>query len=158
MSSFTYNSANFERRSGVDLRKKKLLIFSKYWLLGRRATLRRKEDKQRPCFLDRYSPKIFAAILAIVTLSILDAIFTLTLVSRGAEELNPFLAYYLDRSPLLFFLVKYLLTCASVSLVLFSANVYLLQTKIQAKILFVFMPIPVFLVVQWQLHLILSGY
>jgi hypothetical protein len=37
-----------------------------------------------------------AAILLILSLSILDAIFTMDLVSHGAEELNPVMAYYLN--------------------------------------------------------------
>jgi hypothetical protein len=157
MSSSTNNPANFERRSGVDRRKRGLPVFSKYWLTGRRASLRRKEDRQGPCDVDRYSPKILAAILLIITLSILDAIFTLDLIGLGVEELNPFMAYYIDHSPLLFFGVKYLLTCASIVLILFSMNAYLFKTKIQAKILFILMPIPFALVVLWQVRLILFG-
>ena len=157
MSPSTNNLANFEKRSGVDRRKRALPIFSKYWLTGRRAALRRTEDRQRPCDIDRYSPKILTAILLIITLSVLDAIFTLYLVDRGVDELNPFMACYIDHSPLLFFWVKYFLTCASILLILFSTNVYLFKTKIQAKVLFVLMPIPFALVVQWQVRLILFG-
>jgi hypothetical protein len=158
MSSCTNNPANFERRSGIDRRKRRPPFFSKYWLTGRRGAHRRKDDRQRFCDIDRYNYKILAAILLIIALSTLDAIFTLVLVSRGAEEVNPFMAYYLDRSPLLFFWVKYLMTCASIILILFSTNTYLFKTKIQAKTLFFLVPIPFVLVVQWQVRLILSGF
>jgi len=158
MSSYTNNSANFERRSRDDRRKRRPPFLSKYWLTGRRATHRRKDSRRRFCDIDRYSSKIFAAILLIITLSILDAIFTIDLVSRGAEEINPFMSYCLDHGPLLFFWVKYLLTCSSVIVILLSMNVYLFKTKIQAKILYLIISIPFILVVQWQVRLILSGF
>jgi len=63
-------------------------------------------------------PTLFAAALCTIALSIVDAYFTLDLVSRGAEELNPSWPYYLEKSPLTFFTVKYLLTCAATIMIL----------------------------------------
>jgi len=95
-----------------------------------------------------------AAILLIVSLSILDAVFTLDLVSHGAKELNPVMAYYLNHGPLVFFGVKYFLTCASIVLVLLIKDIYSTKSKVQTKILFVLLMIPFALVVQWELYLI----
>ena len=148
------SSANFEKRSGVDRRKRDLPILSKYWMTGRRGELRRVEDRQKSHRIDRYSPKTLFAILLIIALCILDVFFTLVLVSHGAKEINPLMAYYLDRSPLLFFGVKYMLTCASIILILFNKNVYLFKTKVQVKIVFVFLLFPLALVVHWQLYLL----
>jgi hypothetical protein len=97
---------------------------------------------------------VLAAILLIVSLSILDAVFTLDLVSHGAEELNPVMAYYLNHGPFVFFGVKYFLTCASIVLILFIRDIYSTKSKVQTKILFVLLMIPFALVVQWELYLI----
>ena len=155
MPSYTLNAAVEEKRSGSDRRDGKLLAFSKYWLTGKRAVLRRKEDRENPGWIDRHSPKTLAAILIIISLSIMDAMFTLILVSHGAVELNPFMAYYLNHSPLLFFSIKYLMTCAAILLVLFTKNTRLFRTRLRVKTLFIFFIIPFALVVQWEIFLIL---
>jgi len=124
----------------------------KGFLTGSLAVLRREEERQRPYEIDRHSFDTLAAILLIVLLSILDAFFTLDLVSHGAVELNPVMAYYLDHGPLVFFGVKYLLTCASIVLILLIRDNT--KAKLQTKILFVLFTIPFVLVIQWELYLI----
>ena len=109
--------------------------------------------RQRGYRAKRHSHKTLAVILLILLLSILDAIFTLDLVALGAVELNPVMAYYLDDSPLVFFGIKYLLTCASIIIILLNKNVCLFGTKVQAKILFILFIISLTLVIQWQLYL-----
>ncbi len=100
----------------------------------------------------------FASILLIVILSIMDAILTIELTSHGAIELNPVMAYYLDHSPIVFFEVKYFLTCASLFLIMVSEKVYLFKTEIQTKTLLI-LPVLLFgLVIQWEVYLILTGY
>ena len=128
----------------------------KGFLTGSLAVLRREEERQRPYEIDRHSLDTLAAILLIVLLSILDAFFTLDLVSHGAVELNPVMAYYLDHGPLVFFGVKYLLTCASIVLILLIKDIHFIKTKVQTKTLFVLLIIPLALVVQWELYLIFS--
>jgi hypothetical protein len=147
-----------ERRSGLDRRRAKTPFYSIYCLTGRRSAVRREQDMQRPHIIDLHSSKTFATILFIILLSILDAFFTLDLVSRGAVEINPVMAYYLNRSPFAFFGIKYLLTCASIILILSIKNVYLFKTRVQAKIVFVFFGIALALVIQWELYLILFRY
>jgi hypothetical protein len=109
---------------------------------------------QRACIYETHSPRIFAVILVIVLLSISDAYLTLDLISRGAVELNPIMAYYLDHSALAFFGIKYLLTCASIIVILAIKDLYLFRTKVQGKILFVFHLIVLTSVVQWELYLV----
>ena len=113
---------------------------------------------QRPQEIDRYSTKVFAIIIFIIGLSILDAILTLFLVGNGAKELNPLMAYYLEQSPFLFVCVKYLLTCAAVILILFCKDFYIFKTRTKARILFLLMMAPLVVVIHWQLYLILSGF
>jgi hypothetical protein len=155
LNSITNNFLHFERRSGSERRQENITIFSKYWLTGKRASLRRNKDRQRPHRIERHSSKTFAAILFIVLLSIFDAIFTLDLVSQGAVELNPVMAYYLRQSPFLFFGVKYLLTCAAIVIILLNMNTYLFKTKVKAKTLFFLFAIFFVLVIQWEIYLIL---
>jgi hypothetical protein len=155
MNSFADNSQNLIRRSGLDRRKGKMPIFSKYWLAGRRTAPRREEDRKRFYKIDRHSGRTLAAILIIIALSILDALLTLHLTYHGAREVNPIMAYFLNHGPLQFFGVKYLLTCASVIILLFYKNAYLFKTKVRAKILFIVFAIPFALVVQWEVYLIL---
>jgi len=143
-----------EIRSGIDRRKRKPPLFSKYWLTGRRGAPRRKKDREKPQRVDRYNPKILGIILVIISLSIIDAIFTLNLVNLGAKEINPLLAFYLERGPLFFFIIKYFLTCASVIILLFSKDFYIFRNKVKARVLFFLVPIPFILVIQWQLYLI----
>lgn len=145
-----------ERRCGQDRRKKKIPIFSKYWLIGKREVFRRKEDGQIFEKVDRYSAKTLAVILIILMLSTIDAIFTLELIHQGATELNPFMAYYLNRGPMVFFWAKYTLTCGSVLLILFHQHLYIFRNRIPMKVLYLFMIIPYALVVQWEMYLIFS--
>lgn len=100
------------------------------------------------------SPKILGVIAVIFLLSTLDAIFTLVLVESGARELNPIMAYYLNRSPLIFFGIKYLLTGGSVLLIVVHRNAFLFKTKVRAKFLLIAIAIPFALVIQWELYLI----
>ena len=149
---------SFEKRSGYDRRHKKLGILSKYWLTGRRAAVRREEDKQRAYRIDRHSARTLAVILLIVMLSIIDAILTLHLVDRGATELNPVMDYYLGHGPLAFFWVKYMLTSAALIIILTNKTAYLFNTRFQVKILFVIFLVPFVLVIQWELYLLYSVY
>ena len=129
-------------------------ILSRYWLTGRREAVRRQADRQKPYGIDRHSSKTLAAILSIIALSILDGEFTLFLISHGASEMNPVMAYFLDHGPLAFFGAKYLLTCSCLVFILLNANSYLFGTKLRGKILFVLLAIPFALVIKWQLYII----
>ena len=109
---------------------------------------------ERAGMYETHSPRIFAVILVILLLSISDAYLTLDLISRGAVELNPIMAYYLDHGALAFFGIKYLLTCASIIVILTIKDLYLFRTKVQGKILFGFHLIVLTSVVQWELYLV----
>ena len=106
------------------------------------------------CTIHEHSPKIFAAILVIIMLSVVDAYLTLHLVDQGAAELNPIMAFYLNQSPLIFFSVKYFLTCASVFMILAIKDRYFWGRRLQGKALFVFFIVILAFVVKWELLLI----
>lgn len=101
-----------------------------------------------------HGQKVFAAAMLIILLTIVDAFLTLDLVSRGATEWNPIMAYYLDQSPLSFFAVKYLLTCASIIIILSITKTHIFGQKLRVKALLVFFIAVLAAVVKWQLFLL----
>ena len=145
-----------DRRRSEDRRNKSIPGFSKYWLTGRRGHFRREEDRKIYHKLDRHNPKTFATILTIIMLSVIDAIFTLELIHKGAAEVNPIMAYYLNLGPIAFFGAKYALTCASTLIIFLNQHAYILKNQVPIKILYLFLIIPYFLVVQWEIYLLFS--
>ncbi len=127
----------------------------RYLFFGRRKEMRRHEDHQKSYFLDHYSLRIFSIIIGIILLSITDAMFTLYLVRHGASEVNPIMDHFLKYGPLPFLAAKYLLTTASVILLLIYKNVKIFRTKIRAKYLFILVFLIFISVVLWELYLIL---
>jgi hypothetical protein len=106
-----------ERRSGKDRRKRSFNVLCRPFSTGRRRMLRRKTDRRRFFLFDYYSPKLFIAIVLVLLLSVTDALLTLFLISVGAQELNPVMAYFLKFGPNTFLLSKYLMTAISVIIV-----------------------------------------
>jgi hypothetical protein len=111
-------------------------------------------------FTYSHGPSLLVAALCTIALSVADAFFTLDLVGRGAEELNPIMAYYLEKSPLIFFSVKYLLTCATIILILSAKEICIFGRKLRMEILFACFILPLAAVIQWQLILLrdIAGY
>lgn len=71
-------------------------MFSRYTFFGgRRRTVRRVEERPGS-FVDVHGPRIFFLVLAIVGLNLLDAWFTLLVLSHGGKELNPVVQSVLD--------------------------------------------------------------
>lgn len=81
---------------------------------GRRRVARRSADSRGVVLLDRYSPRLFTAMMGILVLSLLDAGLTLFLVQHGAAEINPVMNYFLRQGPVVFMAAKYLLTSMAV--------------------------------------------
>ena len=149
------DSADFdEKRSGADRRahrfpKLKYLLFA-----GRRSRVRREEDWHGTFYFDRYSSNIFAAIVLILLLSILDALLTLYLIDNGSRELNPVMSYFLQYGPYVFMGAKYFLTCAGVVILLLFRNTLRKRSVTHTRNIFSYI-IGVFAtVVIWELCLI----
>ncbi len=151
------NPFEIERRSGKD-RRNKAKVFTRYLFAGKRGIPRREADRGSFQIVERYSAKVLTVILVIIGLSLLDAIFTLLLIDRGARELNPVMAVCLEQSPFFFISVKYLLTSASVIILLFIKDAYLFKSRTQVKVLFFVIMIPFILVIPWQLHMLFNGF
>lgn len=125
-----------------------------YLFFGRRKGIRRHEDHRKSYFLDHYSLRIFSIIIGIILLSVTDAMLTLYLIRNGAAEINPIMEHFLKYGPLPFLAAKYLLTTASVVLLLIYKNVHIFGTKIRAKYLFILIFLIFISVVVWELYLI----
>ena len=138
----------------MDRRKSSSINWRSLLLGGRRERGRRKEDLPKTFLVDRYSPYLLAAIVGILFLSVMDALLTLYLLSRGAFELNPVMAFYIELGPYSFLAVKYALTCVAVISFLLLRNIYIRPLRIYTSTLFYIVLALFGTVVAWQLFLV----
>jgi hypothetical protein len=143
-----------DRSNATDRRQEEGTPGSWYLLFGRRKEVRRLDDHRKNSFLDLYSSKVFSIIIVVILLSVTDAMLTLYLIRNGAAEINPMMEHFLKYGPLPFFAAKYLLTTASMVLLLIHKNVHLFGTTIRAKFLFIIFFVVFASVVLWELYLI----
>ena len=153
-SSTSCGSPDKEERRRIDRRtnnkaRLKYLLFN-----GRRERSRRDEDRGKAFIFDRYNQKLFLAITVILVLSILDAALTLVVIQRGATELNPVMAYFLEHGTLTFIVAKYVLTSIGVVILLIFKNVFLTKIKIYTHSLFPCVILVFMAVITWELFLI----
>lgn len=79
-----------EMRNHSDRRLKPTPILSRYtFFRGRRSSFRRREDRLRGGYVDRYGHRLFTVLLWIVVLNVFDALFTHMILACGGTELNP---------------------------------------------------------------------
>ena len=104
----TDNDATIERRDVGDRRQFTLWTIIQGSLTPRRRAGRR--DDEHEGLIDWHEPDLLFLALTIVLLSVTDAFFTLTLLTNGAVEANPILAYILDNFPGYFAVLKMTLT------------------------------------------------
>ena len=76
---------------------------------GRRREPRRHNDT-RAYYVDWYDGRLFFVAIGIFLLCCLDALFTLLLLGRGAEEINPFMAALLEHGVRAFVFTKLAIT------------------------------------------------
>ncbi len=100
-----------ERRQG-DRRRLTLRTFLRGGFTPRRRRGRRKADAH--FLVDWHEPHLLFLSVAILLLSMADAFLTLSLLTRGAQEVNPVLRYVLQFHPQLFAGAKMALTGAGV--------------------------------------------
>jgi len=101
-----------ERRSGYDRRALSIRTFMQGGLTPRRRSGRRCGEGH--ALVDWHEPHLLFMSIMILLLSVTDAFLTLTLMTHGATEANPVLAYVLSSHPELFALVKLTLTGISI--------------------------------------------
>jgi hypothetical protein len=77
------------RRMFKERRKQPTAALSRFTLWGQRTTFRRKEDRQRGGYVDRYPSLLLFILTMVVGLNILDAWFTMMILENGGWEINP---------------------------------------------------------------------
>lgn len=105
-----------DRRAVADRRKQPTPIWSFHTFFGRRRWFRRKSDREKGGYLDRYSPTIFFLIILILALNILDSLFTMIILDLGGREFNPVLRSVMTLHGDQFWIYKFIMV--SFSLVL----------------------------------------
>ena len=72
-----------------DRREHPTPMLSRYTFFGRRTGFRRKADRQKGGYIDRYHPALIFLLLLIAALNVFDSVFTMIILDRGGEEFNP---------------------------------------------------------------------
>jgi hypothetical protein len=103
------NSVPVDRRSGIERRRPSLKAYWHGARNPRRRSGRRATDAFYP-IIDWHPPHVFAMVLAILLLCVSDGVLTVFLISRGAEEVNPFMALFVPHSLGWFAAIKLSLT------------------------------------------------
>ncbi len=119
------------RAANSERRDYKLNSLWRAIVAPRRFAGRRKSDRKF-AVLDRFDSGICAMAVLLVLLSITDSVFTLTLISRGGSEVNPFMNHLLQHSVGLFMLVKMALTAVP-AIILVATNNLLVFNRIRAR-------------------------
>jgi hypothetical protein len=110
-----------ERRNAPD-RRKRVFYSLFYGSFNPRRRSPRRIDARSLRDLDWHEPQWLAVAMLIVVLSCVDAALTLSLMSRGAYELNPLMAPIVGGSALIFTLIKVGLTAGGVVLLTLAAR------------------------------------
>ena len=97
-----------DRRRRIDRRSLSLRTFLQGCITPRRRDNRRGNEYEG--LLDWHEPHLMFLAVMILMLSVTDAFLTLNLISKGAEEANPVMAWLLNQAPSLFAGVKMALT------------------------------------------------
>ncbi len=104
------------RRSLIDRRKKPTPRWSWFTFFGRRRTFRRKTDREKGRYVDRYSYILFFLLVLILGLNILDSLFTMMIIDLGGQEVNPLVRAFIELHGDMFWIWRFVI--ASVALVL----------------------------------------
>ncbi len=95
-----------EPREGRDRRKQPTPFLSRYTFIGGRRRGGRREGEKRDIFVDVFGEHLFLVAILIVAMNMLDAFFTMLLLSYGGEEANPIALWLLETGTWAFVLAK----------------------------------------------------
>ncbi len=94
------------RRQGHDRRRRPTPALSRYTFLGGRRRGPRRTTDPQAVYVDQLGWGLVSILLLIFVFHVLDAMFTLAHIARGGTELNPFMDFFLSRSPATFVAAK----------------------------------------------------
>lgn len=109
------------RQSDEDRRQYSLRTFMHQVKSPRRFAGRRKTDRKF-AVLDRFDAGLFTMAMTLLCLSIMDSMFTLTLIAHGGEEVNPFMNAMLQINVWTFMGVKMALTAIPAVVLVATSN------------------------------------
>ncbi len=127
-----YLPAGYLQRKTVNRRQSPTSMLSKYTFVGCRRKNRRQDDVRQNYYVDVFDGKLLRLVLLIIFLSALDAVLTLTLLERGAAELNPIIDFYLRLGNNYFFIFKLIITGIGALTLLIHQNFKLIRKIIMA--------------------------
>ena len=133
-------TATAERREKYDRRRHswRTVTYCGINGRGRRRDARRNGHNY---YLDWYEPKLVLTGLAILLMSCLDALFTLTLLSKGASEANYFMARLLETGDGLFVAVKLAVTAFAIVFLLMHSHFHVLRITSGKRLLQFVVPV-----------------
>lgn len=110
------------RRVKASERREYSMSTLKHQILSpRRNAGRRREDRKFP-LLDRFDISLFTLAMSLLCLSIMDSMFTLTLIAHGGSEVNPFMNAMLQINVWVFMATKMFLTAVPAVLLVATGN------------------------------------
>ena len=136
-----------------DRRRRRLPSLQALLFHPRRQGVRRDSDRRRVILLDWYPEKLFATASLVLVLSATDALLTLYLLNHGAYEVNPVMAYFLEKGSMTFWMVKYMLTAFSVTLLVIVSDVFIRFVRMYTRDLLKLFAGMYAAVIAWQLFL-----
>jgi hypothetical protein len=140
-------------RMPYDRRRRWLPSLRALLIHPRRRSVRRADDRQRIMLMDEYPENLLVLVSAVLVLSATDALLTLYLLNHGAHEVNPVMAYFLEKGPMIFMLVKYMLTAIGVTIVVIISDVFIPWLRIFTRDLLKVFVGMFAAVIAWQLFL-----
>jgi Domain of unknown function (DUF5658) len=121
------HAVSMERRSGIDRRRRSLAAYLHGARNPRRRSGRRASDVYYP-IVDWYSARVFALVMAILTLCVADGVLTVFLISHGAVEVNPFMALFVPHNLGWFAAIKLTLTSLGTMVLVACSRMKLFKT------------------------------
>jgi hypothetical protein len=118
----TIEASAADRRNRTDRRKRTFRSLIHGSFSPRRRGPRRDDDRSLTA-VDWHHPQWLAVAILTLLLSTADALLTLVLLERGANEANPFMEPLVGGSPLVFAVVKMLLTSGGIVMLILLARV-----------------------------------
>jgi hypothetical protein len=137
-------------RTAEDRRKRPTPALSRHTFLGRRKSLRRKSDREKGGYVDRYSSALLALLLIIVGLNILDALFTMTILDLKGWEANPIVRSVIQLHGQKFWIWKFVLVSFCLVLLCLHSKFKLVRNMI------IFLSSIYLVVVLYQLFLLIQ--
>jgi hypothetical protein len=136
------------RRSPIDRRKTPTPRWSWFTFFGRRRALRRKTDREKGGYVDRYSYILFFLLILILGLNILDSLFTMMIIDLGGQEFNPLVRSFMELHGDMFWIWRFVI--ASIALVL----LYLHRGFIMVRRMIIAIGLIYIVIVVYQMYLI----